>query len=99
MIKFFFYKFKINNTYYNLPTPFEVTFNDNFNSLSLLTLFLGLLTCKSIFSKLSDNELFKLNQKSKWDEEKGEWTIPLFTLNAKSREIAFPTINAKQRVE
>lgn len=33
---------------------------------------------------LTDNELYKLNEKSKWDEEKGEWTIPLFTLNAKS---------------
>lgn len=48
---------------------------------------------------LSDNELYKLNEKSKWDEERGEWTIPMFTLNSKSKEISFPTINAKQRVE
>lgn len=48
---------------------------------------------------LTDNELYKLNEKSKWDDERNEWTIPLFTLNSKSKEISFPTINAKQRVE
>lgn len=44
---------------------------------------------------LTDNELYKLNEKSKWDDEKNEWTIPLFTFNSRSKEIAFPTINAK----
>lgn len=48
---------------------------------------------------LSDNELYKLHQKSKWDDEKGDWHIPLFTFNAKNKDIAFPTINAKERVQ
>ena len=48
---------------------------------------------------LTENELFKLHQKSEWDEEKSDWKIPLFTFNSKSKEVAFPTINAKQRVE
>ena len=44
---------------------------------------------------MSDHELYKLNEKAKWDEEKLEWSIPLFTLGAKSKELNFPTINAK----
>ena len=37
--------------------------------------------------------------KDDWDEEKADWTIPFFTFNPKEKVIAFPTINAKQRVE
>lgn len=48
---------------------------------------------------LSENELYKLHQRSKWDDEKGDWSIPLFTFNPKVKDISFPTINAKQRVE
>jgi len=48
---------------------------------------------------LSEHELTKLHQRSKWDDEKGDWTIPLFTFNHRAKDIAFPTINAKQRVE
>ena len=48
---------------------------------------------------LSENELYKLHQRSKWDDEKGDWTIPLFTFNPKAKDIQFPTINAKQRVD
>lgn len=48
---------------------------------------------------LSENELYKLHQRSKWDEEKGEWLIPHFTFNPKAGDIAFPSINAKQRNE
>jgi len=48
---------------------------------------------------MTDNEMYKLNEKSKWDDEKMEWQIPLFTFNARSKEIAFPSINARQRVE
>ena len=47
----------------------------------------------------SDNEIYKLHQRAKWDEEKADWTIPFFTFNPKEKVIAFPTINAKQRVE
>lgn len=54
---------------------------------------------KVISILLTDHELYKLNEKAKWDDERLEWNIPLFTLNTKTREIAFPTINAKQRVE
>ena len=44
---------------------------------------------------LSENELYKLHQRSKWDDEKGDWSIPHFTFNAKTKDISFPTINAK----
>lgn len=48
---------------------------------------------------LSENELYKLHQRSKWDEEKNDWLVPQFQFNLKSKDISFPTINAKQRVE
>ena len=48
---------------------------------------------------LSENELYKLHQRSKWDDEKGDWAIPHFTFNAKTKDVAFPTINAKARNE
>ena len=48
---------------------------------------------------LSDNELYKLHQKAKWDDEKGDWHIPYFTFNPKNKDIAFPTINAKERAQ
>lgn len=48
---------------------------------------------------LTDNELYKLHQRSKWDDEKGDWQIPLFTFNPKMKDLNFPQINAKQRVE
>jgi len=48
---------------------------------------------------LSDNELYKLHQRSKWNDEKGDWAIPHFTFNPKSKDLAFPTIHAKQRVD
>ena len=48
---------------------------------------------------LSENELQKLHQRSKWDDERGDWSIPFFTFNHRTKDIAFPTINAKQRVE
>jgi hypothetical protein len=48
---------------------------------------------------LSENELYKLHQRSKWDDEKGDWTIPHFTFNPKTKDVAFPTINAKARNE
>ena len=48
---------------------------------------------------LSENELYKLHQRSKWDDEKGDWNIPLFTFNPKAKDISFPTINGKQRVD
>ena len=48
---------------------------------------------------LSEHELYKLHNKSKWDEEKGEWNVPHFTFNAKAGDIAFPSINAKARNE
>lgn len=47
----------------------------------------------------TENELYKLHNKSKWDEERGDWAIPLFTFNPKNKDISFPSINAKSRVE
>ena len=48
---------------------------------------------------LSEHELYKLHQRSKWDDERGDWTIPMFTFNPKAKDISFPTINAKARVD
>ena len=48
---------------------------------------------------LSEHELYKLHQKSKWEDERGDWTIPMFTFNPKAKDISFPTINAKARVD
>ena len=48
---------------------------------------------------LSENELYKLHQKSNWDDEKLEWKIPYFAFNPKAKDLSFPTINAKQRVD
>ena len=45
------------------------------------------------------SHLFKLHQKAKWDDEKQDWQIPLFTFNPKGKDISFPSINAKQRVD
>ena len=48
---------------------------------------------------LSENEIYKLNEKSKWEDDKQEWSIPLFTFNTKDKSLNFPTINAKSRVD
>lgn len=48
---------------------------------------------------LSEHELYKLHQRSKWDDERGDWAIPMFTFNPKAKDISFPTINAKARVD
>ena len=48
---------------------------------------------------LSEHELYKLHQRSKWDDERGDWSIPMFTFNPKAKDISFPTINAKARVD
>jgi len=48
---------------------------------------------------LSEHELYKLHQRSKWEDERGDWAIPLFTFNPKAKDISFPTINARARVD
>lgn len=48
---------------------------------------------------LKESDLFKIRQKSVFDEGKKEWTIPNFILSDKKTDITLPTINAKQRVE
>ena len=48
---------------------------------------------------LSENEQYKVHQRSKWDDERGEWNVPQFQFNLKSKDVSFPTINAKERVE
>lgn len=48
---------------------------------------------------LKDSDLFKIRQKSVFDEGKKEWTVPNFILTDKKTDITLPTINAKQRVE
>ena len=36
---------------------------------------------------LSENEMYKIREKAQWDENKYEWKIPLFYLNAKDHDI------------
>ena len=48
---------------------------------------------------LNESDLYKLRQRSNWDEDTREWTIPLFILNKIQDDAAFPTIGAKARVE
>lgn len=38
--------------------------------------------------------MYKIREKAKWDENKQDWKIPLFYINEKENNIAFPTINA-----
>ena len=54
---------------------------------------------KLIQIMLSENELYKLRQKANWNDDTAQWSIPLFIFNAKQGDVAFPTINAKTRVE
>ena len=48
---------------------------------------------------LKDSDLFKIRQRSSWNEETKEWSVPHFLLTDKKTDVAFPTINAKQRVD
>lgn len=48
---------------------------------------------------LKESDIFKIKQRSVWDESKKEWSIPSFLLTEKKSDISFPTINAKQRIE
>ena len=54
---------------------------------------------KLIEIMLSKGELYKLRQKANWNDDTQQWQIPLFIFNAKQGDVAFPTINAKTRVE
>ena len=47
---------------------------------------------------LNDNDQYKLRERSTWDEDSREWTVPLFILHKMQDEVAFPTIGAKARV-
>lgn len=47
---------------------------------------------------LNDSDQYKLRQRSVWDEDTREWTVPLFILHKIQDEVAFPTIGAKARV-
>ena len=46
---------------------------------------------------MSNQELEKIKAKSHWDENKGEWRVPLFYLNPNKgeKEVQFPTINGQ----
>jgi hypothetical protein len=46
-----------------------------------------------------ESDIFKIKQRSNFDENKKEWTIPVFLLADKKSDISFPTINGKQRVD
>ena len=46
---------------------------------------------------LSDHEMAKITEKSRWDEGKSEWKVPYFIV--KDKEMALPTINAQARVK
>lgn len=48
---------------------------------------------------LTENDQYKLRERSTWDEDTRDWTVPLFLLHKMQDEVAFPTIGAKARVE
>ena len=48
---------------------------------------------------LTESDQYKLRDRSSWDEDSRDWTVPLFILQKIGDEVAFPTIGAKQRVE
>ena len=48
---------------------------------------------------LNESDLYKLRQRSTWDEDTRDWSIPLFILSKIQDDAAFPTIGAKARVE
>lgn len=50
-------------------------------------------------SMLKESDIYKIKQKSAWDEFRKEWTVPAFILTDKKQDVSFPTINGKQRVE
>ena len=53
---------------------------------------------KIVHIMLNDSDQYKLRQRSVWDEDAREWTVPLFILHKMQDEVAFPTIGAKARV-
>ncbi len=46
---------------------------------------------------LTGNEIEKIKEKSRWDDNKAEWRVPMFVLNNASgqKELQFPTINGQ----
>jgi len=48
---------------------------------------------------LNESDQYKLRDRSSWDEDRREWSIPLFILNKIQDEVGFPTIGAKARVQ
>lgn len=48
---------------------------------------------------LREADIYKIKQRSSWDESRKEWTVPAFLLQDKKTDVSFPTINARQRVE
>ena len=47
---------------------------------------------------LNENQMYKIRDKAKWDDNKQDWKIPPFYINEKENQIAFPNINAQARV-
>ncbi|CDW75636.1 kinesin motor domain containing protein [Stylonychia lemnae] len=47
---------------------------------------------------LSENESYKIKQRSQWDENKQDWKVPLFFLVPYQKDVQFPNINAQSRV-
>lgn len=50
---------------------------------------------KVIAIMLSKNEIYKIKDRSNWDDNRNDWKIPTFYFDLKDKNIAFPTINAK----
>lgn len=48
---------------------------------------------------LSENEKYKIRSRAQWSDSLNDYQIPQFIFNSKSKEISFPTINAKARAE
>jgi hypothetical protein len=48
---------------------------------------------------LKETDIFKIKQRSMWDEGRKEWSVPHFILQEKKSDVTFPTINGKSRVD
>ena len=56
-------------------------------------------TAELVKMMLKESDLYKIKQKSAWDDDTKSWRIPVFTIGERKADVAFPTINGRQRAE
>jgi len=52
-----------------------------------------------VSNMLKESDIFKIKQRSSWDESRKEWSVPSFILTDKKTDVSFPTISGKARVD